>query len=476
MAESAVSTLGWTLLVTIGYPVLVIGLLELRRFLAGRFPRGASICTLIQFTILPTAAAFILLTRISGRSPDETLPRLLLSLLVIAGINAALAAINAVVRSGVLQADWARRIPALVLDLLRLAIVLVAGAFVASRIWGVDLGNLLAALGVGSVVLGLALQDTVSGLFAGISLISGRHFKEGDWIESNGVAGKIVQMDWRSVTVETLDDEHLVVFPNSELAKAQFMVINTDVRPFGQSVRVKFAYTVPPARASDAIENALKSVDLILQDPAPGIDIVGLGDDGIEFEVTFHAMTRFDGDEGLTHFFRKLWYICAREGLQFAGAANRKYRADPLALPGSEHVAETLSGTGIFPRDANGFDALVRASRVALYDEGEILLHAQDAFRKLFIVLEGELSAQIEMGEGREVIQVVGSGEFFVNRAYLTGGVAGYYLSAALESTVLVVETQDVLEFLNANPALARKFEEAIDLTERALRSFAPTF
>ena len=448
MAEGTLGALTWTLLVTAGYPVLVIAMLEVRRHLLPRFPKAAAICTLVQFTILPTAAAFILVSRISGMSPDDTLPRLLLSLLVVAGINAGLAAINAAVHSGMLQAEWARRIPALVLDLLRLIIVLVAAAFVASSIWGVDLGNLLAALGVGSVVLGLALQDTVSGLFAGISLISGRHFKEGDWIESDGVAGKIVQMDWRSVTVETLDDEHLVVFPNSELAKAQFMVINTDVRPFGQSVRVKFAYSVPPARASAAIERALGSVDLILKDPAPGIDIVGLGDDGIEFEVTFHALTRFDGDEGLTHFFRKLWYICEREGLSFAGALNRKYRNQPMPIPGRREIAEALARTGIFPRLAAGFEALVAAARVQIFDSDEILLGASMPFRQLFIVLEGSLSASFDGDDDREVVQVVGAGEFFVNRAYLTALPAGLHLKASVETTVLVLETHDVIEFL----------------------------
>ncbi|MEN9708973.1 MAG: hypothetical protein RIQ68_1381 [Pseudomonadota bacterium] len=476
MFDGSFSTLGWTLLVTAGYPALVIAMLELRRSFLPRFPKAAAICTLVQFTILPTGAIFILVSKISGIAPDDMLPRLLESLLVVAGINAALAAINAAVRSGVLDAEWTKRIPELILDLLRLIIVLVAAAFVASRIWGVDLGNLLAALGVGSVVLGLALQDTVSGLFAGISLISGRHFKEGDWIESDGVAGKIVQMDWRSVTVETLDDEHLVVFPNSELAKAQFKIINTDVRPFGQSVRVKFAYSVPPARATDAITRALNAVGLILREPDPGIDIVGLGDDGIEFEVTFHAATRFDGDEGLTHFFRKLWYVCEREGLVFAGASNRKYRTEPLQLPGRQEIARSLAGTGIFPSHAAGFEELVRAARVELYDEDEVLLAADEPFSKLFIVLDGSLTAELETGEGREVIQVVGQGEFFVNRSYLTGSITGQYLMATAEVTVLVVETRAVLDFLNANPSLARKFEEAIDLTERALRAFEPSF
>lgn len=69
--------------------------------------------------------------------------------------------------------------------------MLVAAAFVLGRRSRQRAGS----AGVGSVVLGLALQDTVSDLFVGISLISDRHFKEGDLIVSDGVAGGILQMD-----------------------------------------------------------------------------------------------------------------------------------------------------------------------------------------------------------------------------------------------------------------------------------------
>ena len=53
------------------------------------------------------------------------------------------------------------------------------------------------------------------------------NFKEGDWIESGGVEGQIVHMNWRTVTIETLDDEKLVVIPNSTLASEPFTVLTT---------------------------------------------------------------------------------------------------------------------------------------------------------------------------------------------------------------------------------------------------------
>ena len=157
--------------------------------------------------------------------------------------------LNLIVRAGPMASEAMQRTPGLMLDLMRLVLVLVASAFVASEIWSVDLGSLLAALGVGSVVIGLALQDTLSGLFSGVSLMSGRFFREGDWIEFGEASGKIVRMDWRSVTIETLDDERLMVIPNSQLAQGVFTVMSSATRVFGQNLYVKFGYGVPPARA-----------------------------------------------------------------------------------------------------------------------------------------------------------------------------------------------------------------------------------
>ena len=60
---------------------------------------------------------------------------------------------------------------------------------------------------MGSIVLGLALQDTFSALFSGFSLVSSRQFKEGDWLEVGGDIGKIIHVTWRTVTLLNLDED-----------------------------------------------------------------------------------------------------------------------------------------------------------------------------------------------------------------------------------------------------------------------------
>lgn len=467
--------IGWTIAVALGYPVLALVLVEVHRHIRGRSPAFAALVHLVQVSVLPVAALHVLLSRVAEMPADGVTSKLVLTVLAISTINAVLAGLNAVMRAGVFAADVMSRTPGLMLDLVRLFLVLIASAFVASDIWAVDLGSLLAALGVGSVVIGLALQDTLSGLFAGVSLMSGRQFKEGDWIEFGEASGRIVRMDWRSVTVETLDDERLMVIPNSELSRGVFTVLSSASRVFGQNLHVAFSYASPPARVMAAIDRAARSVALILQDPPHDIDLMETADHGIVYEVTIHTLTREEGEEATTEFLRKLWYICAREGLDFAGAVNRRYaNAGVPTLPRAD-IEQALAATGIFLPTAPGFDDLVVSARPLLFDDGEKLIEAGQPFRQFYLVVAGLLVVTRSDPARHRALQHFGPGEFLASRVFLTGGPATIDLIADGETMTIALQTVQVIDFLNRNPSLARLFEQAIDATESGLQMVQPS-
>ena len=463
------STALWTLAVVLGYPVLALALVEAHRHLRDDYPELAKLIHLLQVSVLPFVALHVLLKRVAEVPPDSTGAKLVLTALSISGINALLLGLNLLVRLGPMANEAIARTPGLVLDLIRLVMVLVASAFVASEIWTVDLGSLMAALGVGSVVIGLALQDTMSGLFSGVSLMSGRHFREGDWIEFGSSSGKIVKMDWRSVTIETLDDERLIVIPNSALAQGGFTVLSSSTRVFGQNIYVKFSYGTPPARAIDAIEYAVGSVDLILRDPAHDIDLMDLSDDGITFEVTIHTQTREEGEAATTDFLRRLWYKCLRENLQFAGAANRKYRDNGPPKLHANQIRQILGATGVFLPEADGFADLMAAAEMGLFDEGERLLQTGTPCRRLFLVVSGQLSVLHGDDEDARALQRFGPGEFFISRFLLTGAPSTVDLVAEAETMTLSLDSIHIIDFLNRNPALARQLEQAIDAIDSGL-------
>lgn len=459
----------WTALVALGYPLLAVLTVEARRQTATRLPGLSRFLGLLQVSVFPVAALYVLLSRVAQLEPDSAAVKVVLTVLAIVTINALLDALNKVMRADAITGAAANRVPGLLLDILRIFLVLVASAFVASEIWAVDLGSLLAALGVGSVVLGLALQDTLSGLFAGVSLLSGRQFKEGDWIEFGDASGKIVKMDWRSVTVETLDDERLMVIPNSELSSGVFTILSSATRSFGQNLNVAFSYESPPARVMAAIEAAVLSVDIILRDPPHDIDLMETADTGMVYEVTIHTATRAEGEEAATLFLRRLWYICAREGLKLAGASNRKYRGGGMPGLSAGAVEQALAATAIFLPSATGFATLAAAARVLLFDDGERLTTIGQPFDTLHLIVSGRLSVTRGGAGAARALQHVNPGEFFVSRAFLTGAPAAIDLLADGETMAIAIGCQAVTDFLNQNPHLARLFETAIDASDSGL-------
>lgn len=463
------AALFWTVAIALFYPITAIALVEFRRSVDRSIPELARIADLVQVTVLPPFAIYLLAHYVAQASPDGVAIKLLMSILAITTINACLALINVMMRSGLLASEWVQKTPALVLDLARMFLVLIAAAFVASEIWAVDLGSLLAALGVGSVVLGLALQDTISGLFAGVSLMSGRHFKEGDWIEFGDIQGCIVQMNWRTVTVETLDDRRLVVIPNSELSSSNFTVLQAGNRSFGENIEVSFSYSNPPARVMDALERAVKAVDLVLEDPPYDIDLVRHDEKGIVYEVTIHARSRKEGEEAVTEILRKLWYISEREGLIPSGAANRMFRTMGSFAMSREAIANTIAKSPLFESDRAGFGNIIEGSRFILFDDHEVLMPLYEPFKHLYLVVNGALSVIMHDGADRRVVQTVGEGELFIGRAFLTGAAATISLVADGETGVIEISAIPVLSYLMDHNDLARRFEMAIDMVEHGL-------
>ena len=81
------------------------------------------------------------------------------------------------------QGSWQSRVPKLLRDLVTAAAVATGRALVFSFVWGRELSGALAALGVTSIVVGLALQEPLGNLFSGLMLLMERPFEVGDNVE-----------------------------------------------------------------------------------------------------------------------------------------------------------------------------------------------------------------------------------------------------------------------------------------------------
>ena len=108
-------------------------------------------------------------------------------------------------------------------NITRLAILLLGSLLLLDNL-GVSIAPLITALGVGGLAIALALQDTLSNLFAGVHILASKKVQVGDFIRlDTGEEGQIVDINWRNTTVQQVQNNQAII-PNAKLAES--IIIN----------------------------------------------------------------------------------------------------------------------------------------------------------------------------------------------------------------------------------------------------------
>jgi small-conductance mechanosensitive channel len=163
-------------------------------------------------------------------------------------------------------------VPLLLVNLFTLAVSVVIGSWILSSVFEFHLISLVATSAVLSIVLGLALQDTLGNLFAGVALQLDKPYSIGDWIEVlNGnqkVVGMVQEITWRATLLISITDE-IIIIPNRTVAQSQVSNFSVKGRPIARSLvfRIPYGQDLGPAR--QALLKAASSVKGICEVPEP---------------------------------------------------------------------------------------------------------------------------------------------------------------------------------------------------------------
>ena len=124
-------------------------------------------------------------------------------------------------------------------------------------VFGIEPTGFVAALGITSVALSLGMQDTISNLFGGFSLMAGKVIVPGDIVTVDGTTGEVTDINWRSTTVRQFNGD-LQVIPNSVLSKTEL----TKLAPFQAG-----EFPLPVMLAKDADLNEVRAeIDTIARE------------------------------------------------------------------------------------------------------------------------------------------------------------------------------------------------------------------
>jgi small-conductance mechanosensitive channel len=157
----------------------------------------------------------------------------------------------------------------LLTDMLNIIIYFVISAIVVIHVFKQTTTGLFATSGIIAIVLGVALQNTLGDLFAGLALNIERPYKAGDWISlDGGTQGLVLVTNWRATHVRTRTGDVLIV-PNGMIAKSRLTNHAVPTKIHLNNVEIPLIYGFDDVQVEAAIRCAAATVDGVLIDPAP---------------------------------------------------------------------------------------------------------------------------------------------------------------------------------------------------------------
>ncbi|HEY9701624.1 MAG TPA: mechanosensitive ion channel domain-containing protein, partial [Allocoleopsis sp.] len=236
----------WALILGLGFPVTEILLGELIDYLKkDRNPLAGSLESLRNL-VIPSLVFLLFLKYVLKVDNQLPIVKIVETAFWVCLIQCCLSIVNAILLGEKKDTEtWRSQMPKFFQDLSRFILITVGIAIVLSVVWQIDLAGLITALGVGSIVIGLALQDVLGSVFSGIALLFERPFKVGDWLLVGDIEGKVIDMNWRSVHLETRE-KHLVIVPHLIIGKDKIINYSKPSRIQKETISIGFAYEHPP--------------------------------------------------------------------------------------------------------------------------------------------------------------------------------------------------------------------------------------
>jgi small-conductance mechanosensitive channel/CRP-like cAMP-binding protein len=365
----------------------------------------------------------------------------------------------------------------LFIDLAAAAIYVGAGLIVLKSVLALSVGGLVATSGIVAIVLGLALQSTLSDVFSGIAVDIEAPFQEGDRISlGNNIEGQVVEMNWRSIRVQT-DGANIAIIPNSVVAKLEIINQSVPTRVRAVSVQLWCAAAADPERVLEVLQEATLLCPTILETPAPSASLNRMSPRWNNYTISFSV-----SDTQLVGTTKSLLLLRARKQLYHARLLGRgRTRSEQPSDDGAYAILPTRQ----ILRELTLFECLQPAELEELVqhvvtrplEPDELLFSQGVADATLYIVASGILTITATSDGVAVTLGNLGAGEYVGEICLLTGAAHAATARAHTRCYIHHLSREAIQPILTANPALAVAFDKSVrrglDLLERSVATRA---
>jgi small-conductance mechanosensitive channel len=373
---------------------------------------------------------------------------------------------NSLITGTILRNTGSSELTTLLRNVISIVIFVVAFTIIVKSQFDTDLTTFFAGSTILAVVLGLALQDTLGNLFAGIAMQADQPFQVGDVVNiPNKGTGVVENVTWRGVKIRTFQNK-IVLISNAVLGKEAIEVAPRD----NLNARLVFfntLYSASPARTIHLIREVVRQVENVSPKIRPIVRVRNLGDNGIDWEVKYwlEDYTKYNDTDALIRL--RIWYAFQREDIHFAFPTRTLYVESQSLEPSFEEstgeIFERLSEVPLFaPLTDEETQKLARASEAKIFSPNELIVRKGDQGGSMFVIHRGAVKVQITENGFPKTINTLSEGEFFGEMGLFTGEPRSANVVAAEETEVLEIKVSALKPLFDANPELVEALSKTI--------------
>lgn len=358
------------------------------------------------------------------------------------------------------------RLPGVFRDILRMCVYVGTCVVLLRAVFGVgDLASLLGASAVLSIVIGLAIQEPLGTIFAGLFLQIDEPLQVGDWVDVAGVEGKVIEINWRSTRILTRSND-FVSIPNSLVAKGAIVNFSAPSSIHRVVKKLNVGYGGQPNKVKKVLVEMMHEIPGVLRSPAPEVLVEDYGASTIEYELRYWVKDVADerriSDEVLTG----IWYQFRRHEVDVPFAS--RDAASPRAKrEGAARAAENLELLRRVDFLASLSDAdlalLAEDLTSEIYAKGERVFVQGSRGDTLCILSGGKVGVLARDEDGEEVeVAELKRGDYFGEMSLLTGEERSATVVAKEDVELLELSRGSFSVLLKSNPAIAGAIAEVV--------------
>ena len=332
-----------------------------------------------------------------------------------------------------------------------------------------DIAGLFTTSAVISVIIGLALQDTLGNVFSGLALQTERSFHVGDWVRFADMEGVVTDISWRATILRTRAND-LVIIPNSIISKDVVVNYSAPTRVHAILAEIGVHYKHPPAEVRQAMEEAANQTPAVLKQPKIHVRTLRFDESAVTYQVKYWIKDYADLEDIKNAFMTRVWYAFSRRGIEIPFPIRNIYMRTitqetekAAALEAENRIFDQLRDVSLFdPLTDQETRSLASRARVERYFTGEVVMRQGEAGDSLYIIDEGSVAVIVSHDGRSEKLADLGPTSIIGEMALMTGAERTATVTASVPTQFVVIDRDAFRKTLLQNPHIAEQISETL--------------